>query len=141
VSHKSNSWTTDCSILGTPSGPSLSFEAINATDYKATVALIKSLCKPIGGCFLMSRVLSETTFVNQTEDDFEKVFEVKTTAFRNLSKAVDINTLDLFVSFSSIATLVGSAGQSNYTRYIMNMHFRCYRLLSPLATLYLPMKT
>ncbi|KAF8503015.1 ketoacyl-synt-domain-containing protein [Hysterangium stoloniferum] len=94
---------------------SLSLEAVDATDYEATAALIKSLQKPIGGCFLMSLVLSDKSFANQTEDDFEKVFDAKTTAFQNLSHALDINTLDFFVSFSSVAALFGSAGQSNYT--------------------------
>jgi len=94
---------------------SLSLEAVDATDYEATAALIKSLHKPLGGCFLMSLVLSDKSFANQTEDDFEKVFEAKTTAFQNLSHAININTLDFFVSFSSVAALFGSAGQSNYT--------------------------
>jgi hypothetical protein len=60
VSHKSDSWTTDASILGMPFGPSLSLEAVDTTDYyKAMGALIKFLCKPTGGCLLVSLVLSD----------------------------------------------------------------------------------
>jgi len=98
---------------------SLSLEAVDAGDHNATARVIKSIEKPIGGCFLMSLVLSDKAFLNQTEDDFEKVFEAKTTAFRNLEHALDIASLDFFVSFSSVAALFGSAGQSNYTRCVL----------------------
>lgn len=98
---------------------SLSLEAVDASDYAATAELIKSLQKPIGGCFLMSLVLSDKSFANQTDDDFERVFEAKTAAFQNLAHAVDISSFDFFVSFSSVAALFGSAGQSNYTRYVV----------------------
>lgn len=94
---------------------SLSLEAVDASDHKATAELVNSLKKPIGGCFLMSLVLSDKSFANQTEDDFEKVFEAKTAAFQNLAHSVDISSFDFFVAFSSVAALLGSAGQSNYT--------------------------
>jgi hypothetical protein len=97
---------------------SLSLEAVDASDHEVTVELIKSLKKPIGGCFLMSLVLSDKSFTNQTDDDFEKVFEAKTAAFQNLAHSVDISSFDFFVSFSSVAALFGSAGQSNYTRCV-----------------------
>ncbi|KIJ23410.1 hypothetical protein M422DRAFT_56842 [Sphaerobolus stellatus SS14] len=94
---------------------SLSLEAVDAGDHEATSNLVKSLEKPIGGVFLMSLVLSDKAFMNQTEDDFEKVFEAKTIAFQNLAHILRIDALDFFVSFSSVAALFGSAGQSNYT--------------------------
>lgn len=97
---------------------SLSLEAVDASDSEATAKLIASLQKPIGGCFLMSLVLSDKSFSNQTADDFEKVFDAKTSAFRNLARCTDISSFDFFVSFSSVAALFGSAGQSNYTRWV-----------------------
>ncbi|GJJ10518.1 Type I Iterative PKS [Clathrus columnatus] len=92
----------------------LSLRAVDASNAIATSELIASLQKPIGGCFLMTMVLSDKSFTNQTKEDFEKVFASKTTAFRNLEQAIDINSLDFFVSFSSVAALFGSPGQSNY---------------------------
>lgn len=92
----------------------LSLRAVDASDAAATAELVTSLLKPLGGCFLMTMVLSDKSFTNQTREDFEKVFASKTTAFRNLEQAIDINTLDFFVSFSSVAALFGSPGQSNY---------------------------
>lgn len=67
----------------------------------------------------MSLVLSDKSFANQTDDDFERVFEAKTAAFQNLAHAADISSFDFLVSFSSVAALFGSAGQSNYTRYVV----------------------
>lgn len=62
----------------------------------------------------MTMVLSDKSFTNQTKEDFEKVFASKTTAFRNLEQATSLDALDFFVSFSSVAALFGSPGQSNY---------------------------
>lgn len=93
---------------------SLSLRAVDASDPLATAELVKSLQKPIGGCFLMTMVLSDKSFTNQTKEDFEKVFASKTTAFRNLERATSLDALDFFVSFSSVAALFGSPGQSNY---------------------------
>jgi KR domain len=97
----------------------LSLEAVDASEYEATARLIRSLQKPIGGCFLMSLVLSDKSFANQTSNDFKKVFAAKTAAFENLARAVDISAFDFFVSFSSVAALFGSAGQSNYTTCVL----------------------
>lgn len=96
----------------------LTLEAVDASDYEGTQKLIKSLQKPLGGCFLMSLVLSDKAFINQTEDDFERVFEAKTVALQNLVRSTDMTSLDFLVSFSSVAALFGSAGQSNYTRWV-----------------------
>lgn len=95
---------------------SLHLEAVDASKYKATSRLLRSLRRPLGGCFLMSLVLSDKAFLNQTKDDFDKVFAAKAKAFRNLERCMDISQLDFFVTFSSVAALFGSAGQSNYTR-------------------------
>lgn len=66
----------------------------------------------------MSLVLSDKAFLNQTKEDFDKVFAAKTKAFHNLERCMNISQLDFFVTFSSVAALFGSAGQSNYTRYV-----------------------
>lgn len=94
---------------------SLHLEAVDASKHKATSRLLKSLRRPLGGCFLMSLVLSDKAFLNQTKEDFDRVFAAKTKAFLNLERCMDISRLDFFVTFSSVAALFGSAGQSNYT--------------------------
>ena len=48
-------------------------------------------------------------------DDFEAVMKPKVEGGANLHRAVEGSDLDFFVTFSSIASMMGSPGQSNYS--------------------------
>ncbi len=69
---------------------------------------------PLAGIFQAAGVIEDSTLVNLTWEKFTKVIEPKVKGTWNLhlnSKELD---LDLFVTFSSAASLLGSFGQGNY---------------------------
>ncbi|KAJ7636257.1 hypothetical protein FB45DRAFT_1024384 [Roridomyces roridus] len=86
----------------------------DATDVNQMAALVRSLSAPLAGCFLMTMVVSDALFFNQTPDTFRSVYDSKIRAFEVFAGQVDIGTLDFFVALSSISGLVGLVGQSNY---------------------------
>jgi len=92
----------------------LRIEASNATSFLATSELVQSLEKPLGGVILMSLVLSDGLFASQTEIGFKKVMDAKWGALSTFNDVRPIKDLDFFVSFSSAASVLGNAGQSNY---------------------------
>jgi hypothetical protein len=93
---------------------SLQLEACDATSALGMRRLIDSIKEPLGGCFLMTLVLSDDLFVNQTEDSIRRVVDAKWISLTTLHEIVPIQTLDFCVSFSSISALFGNHGQSNY---------------------------
>ncbi|KAJ7708733.1 hypothetical protein B0H17DRAFT_1030700 [Mycena rosella] len=92
----------------------LRLEQCDATDSQATSRLIKSLPKPLAGCFQMTLVLSDALFLNQTPASFAAVHDGKIKVFEVFAAEVDITSLDFYVAFSSLSGLTGSPGQSNY---------------------------
>lgn len=66
---------------------------------------------------IMTAVLIDRTFLMQTHETFEAPFAAKTGAFETLEKVVDIDSLDFVLAFSSVAGMIGNAGQTNYSRF------------------------
>ena len=62
----------------------------------------------------MSMVLSDGLFANQTEAGFKKAMDPKWGALSTFNGVQPIKDLDFFVSFSSVTSVFGNAGQSNY---------------------------
>jgi KR domain len=93
----------------------LRVEAADAASFEATGAVVKSIDQPIGGCLLMTLVLSDGLFMRHTEETYRKVFDAKVKAVQALNAAIPIEMLDFFVFFSSITTILGNNGQGNYT--------------------------
>ncbi|KAI0313261.1 hypothetical protein OF83DRAFT_1286326 [Amylostereum chailletii] len=87
----------------------------DATNVEETASLVHSIPVAIGGCFLMTLVLHDSLFLNQTEESFRRVWDAKWKAYSVFSSQVPIERLDFFVSFSSVMGLLGSVGQSNYS--------------------------
>lgn len=94
----------------------LRLEKCDGTDSEATALLVKSLSVPIAGCFQMTLVLSDALFLKQTQASFSAVHDSKIKIFDVFAGAVDINSLDFYIAFSSLTGLLGHAGQSNYAR-------------------------
>lgn len=92
----------------------LRIEACDATSSLQTLRLVQSLEKPLGGAILMSLVLSDGLFASQTEAGFKKVIDAKWGALSTFNDVQPIKDLDFFVSFSSVASVFGNPGQSNY---------------------------
>jgi acyl transferase domain-containing protein/pimeloyl-ACP methyl ester carboxylesterase/acyl-coenzyme A synthetase/AMP-(fatty) acid ligase len=69
---------------------------------------------PLKGIFHAAGVLDDGFLQSQTWERFERVIAPKTLTAWNLHQATEKIDLDFFVLFSSVASLIGSPGQSNY---------------------------
>ena len=102
--------------------PDLTFrvEASDASSVESTTNLLRSIPVPLGGCLLMTVVLSDRTFVFQDDDGFNKVFASKTGACSVIASCLPggIRSLDFFIPFSSVVGLFGNGGQTNYSRFV-----------------------
>lgn len=68
----------------------------------------------VRGIIHAAGVIQDSLFMQQTSQSFENVMLPKVQGTWNLSELTSALPLDFFVCFSSIASLLGSAGQSNY---------------------------
>lgn len=88
----------------------------DVTDFQALkTALAASIRLPLGGIFHGAGQLADASLQNLTDAQFQQVMQAKVTGSLNLHRLSQGKEIDLFVLFSSIANLVGSAGQANYT--------------------------
>lgn len=69
---------------------------------------------PLAGIFHAAGVLDDAPLQNLTEGHFARLMQAKVTGSLNLHRLAQAANVELFVMFSSIANLVGSAGQANY---------------------------
>jgi hypothetical protein len=92
--------------------------ACDAASESDTSKLVSNLTSPLGGCILMSVVLSDRLLISHTKDSFWVPFASKEKAFHVLENVINIPCLDFLVTLSSAATF-GSSGQTNYARYIL----------------------
>ena len=70
--------------------------------------------QPLTGIFHLAGVLDDGIFAEQNAERFEQVFHAKVQGALNLHEATKDIPLDYFVLFSSIASSMGSPGQTNY---------------------------
>jgi acyl transferase domain-containing protein/acyl carrier protein len=73
-----------------------------------------SLDRPLRGIIHAAGVLEDGVLLRQTWEQFANVLEPKLNGAWNLHHLSQDYPIDFFVMFSSIASLIGSAGQSNY---------------------------
>ncbi|KAL5536615.1 PKS2_2 [Sanghuangporus sanghuang] len=104
-------------FLQTQVDVSIRMESCDATCKDDTVKLLSTIGVPIGGCMLLSILLSDMTFFAHTNEMYEAPFYPKVKAFRVLEHTMDIEKLDFFVAFSS-CIIFGNAGQTNYSRQV-----------------------
>jgi NAD(P)-dependent dehydrogenase (short-subunit alcohol dehydrogenase family) len=67
----------------------------------------------IGGCIQSSMVLRDSVFANMSYENWKACTDVKTIGSWNLHTLLPDN-MDFFIMLSSIAGVIGSAGQANY---------------------------
>jgi NADPH:quinone reductase-like Zn-dependent oxidoreductase/acyl carrier protein len=79
-----------------------------------TVAHIHDALPPLRGIIHAAGLLDDGIAGEQDAGRFEKVLWPKVAGTWNLHQATERLDLDFFVCFSSIASLLGNAGQSNY---------------------------
>ncbi len=90
-----------------------------ATDVSELENLEKSIAPyvaeyPLTGILHLAGVLEDAVLENQTQEKFLKPFAAKVRGAWNLHRVSLKTPLDFFVTFSSIASVMGSSGQGNY---------------------------
>jgi acyl transferase domain-containing protein/acyl-CoA synthetase (AMP-forming)/AMP-acid ligase II/pimeloyl-ACP methyl ester carboxylesterase/acyl carrier protein len=89
---------------------------VDITDYQAIKDVFDANHKfPIKGVIHAAGVLKDGLLQNQIWEEFERVIAPKVAGAWNLHQISKNLELDFFVLFSSVASLIGSPGQSNYT--------------------------
>ncbi|MEW6365365.1 MAG: type I polyketide synthase [Acidobacteriota bacterium] len=83
-------------------------------DVARAVARISSSLPPLRGVIHAAGLLDDGIAGEQDERRFEAVMRPKVAGTWNLHRETERLDLDFFVCFSSIASLLGNAGQSNY---------------------------
>jgi surfactin synthase thioesterase subunit/aryl carrier-like protein len=99
------------------SGINVMLENINLSslsDVQASVKRITAVA-PIGGLIHGAAVLQDSTIQNLDEKVFAKVFVPKAIGAWNLHVALENTPVDFFLSLSSISSVFGLPGQSNYS--------------------------
>jgi acyl transferase domain-containing protein len=93
---------------------SMKCDVSDAEAVENTVHHIKSVFPPVKGVFHAAGILDDVLFENLTSEKFEHTLRPKANGAWNLHQQFTGNTVDIFVLFSSVAGILGSAGQSNY---------------------------
>jgi acyl carrier protein len=92
-------------------------EPCDVTDQAALQQLfetIHSSMPPIAGIMHAAMVLDDAILANLDEERFHRVLAPKVAGAENLDQLVRGQSLDYFVMFSSVTTLLGNPGQANY---------------------------
>ena len=75
---------------------------------------IRDTMPPVAGVCNAAMVLSDKLFVDMNADIMNKVLKPKVEGTNHLDELFNQPSLDFFVMFSSLASVIGNAGQSNY---------------------------
>ncbi len=98
-------------------GANIHIELADVTDADAVdsmFARIEDALPPIGGVIHSVGVLSDASLMNQSWEGFERVLWPKVLGAWHLHRATLDRDLDMFVLFSSVAGVLGNAGQANH---------------------------
>ncbi len=83
---------------------------------------------PIFGVIHLAGCTRDSLFVNKSMADLQAVMQPKVNGTVNLDLATQADMLDFFVSFSSVAAVLGNPGQSDYaTANAFLLHYMAYR--------------
>ncbi|MBD2257782.1 type I polyketide synthase [Pseudanabaena sp. FACHB-2040] len=89
-------------------------DVAKAAPLEALLQRVRQQLPPLRGVLHAAGTLADSTLLNLTAVQFTKVMTAKVEGAWNLHQATLADALDWFVSFSSIASLLGSPGQGNY---------------------------
>ena len=99
-------------------GVAVRVELADVTDGGAVAAMLERVERelpPLAGVFHSVGVLSDASVMNQDWARFERVLWPKVMGAWHLHRATAERELELFVLFTSVAGVLGNAGQANYT--------------------------
>lgn len=103
----------------------LSCDVSDHASLKTAADSIIAECGRIDGIFHSAGVFRNGFIINKSEKDLDAVFASKIIGTCNLEKCFADSDPDFFVMFSSIASLIGKAGQSDYV--YANRFIDCFR--------------
>ncbi|NRD72189.1 SDR family NAD(P)-dependent oxidoreductase [Shewanella sp. VB17] len=95
-------------------GADIDYQTCDVANRQVLAALLDQLNRPLRGIFHCAGVLADGAFTTLTDDDFERVICAKMLGSWHLHELTRDMRLDCFVMYSSLASLLGAAGQSNY---------------------------
>ncbi|MER5435287.1 SDR family NAD(P)-dependent oxidoreductase [Streptomyces sp. NPDC002588] len=84
------------------------------TALRTTLGLVREELPPLHGVVHAAGLLDDATVLNATPEQIERVLAPKIDGARHLDAATADEALDFFVMFSSVASLIGNAGQAGY---------------------------
>jgi len=105
-------------------GADVQFRANDITDRSEVASLLDDITAnmpPIIGVANGAMVLQDTPWRDMSLESLERVFGPKVDGSRYLDELLRKHELDFFIFFSSLATVFGNHGQSNYTAANMHM--------------------
>ena len=92
--------------------------AASATSLEQLETVLRGTSAPLGGAIILSAILNDRPFASQDQENFDAAFPPKVDAFAALTQAIDIESLDFCVTFSSISGMFGNPGQTSYAAYV-----------------------
>ncbi|KAL1610861.1 NRPS [Paraconiothyrium brasiliense] len=97
-------------------------DVANTKSVQGVVTTIRETMPPIGGVCNAAMVLSDQTFADTDADEFETVTRPKVDGSECLDQIFySDRSLDFFILFSSLASVIGNSGQGNYNAANMYM--------------------
>ena len=98
-------------------GAEVRAEIVDVSDGPALAAMLDRIAAalpPLGGVIHCAGAISDASLANQDRASLERVLGPKALGAWNLHRATLDRELDLFVLFSSVAGVLGNAGQANH---------------------------
>lgn len=93
----------------------ISSDVAKLEDVYALYQQIKSICRHVNGILHTAGINQDDFFIRKEKEDFEQVLSAKVDGTRHLDEIFAKEELDFFVLFSSIASVFGNVGQSDYS--------------------------
>ena len=81
---------------------------------RSVYTAIRDTMPPVAGVCNAAMVLSDKLFVDMSADTMNKVLKPKVDGTKHLDELFNQPSLDFFITFSSLASVIGNGGQSNY---------------------------
>jgi len=80
----------------------LSFLAVDPTDKASMFNMLQTICQDnLGGCILLTAVLTDGIFRHLQENNFASIYATKLGALVTSKEVVDFDAMDFFVEFTS----------------------------------------
>ena len=86
----------------------------NKQAVKQVVDEIRASCPPIAGVGNGAMVLQDVLFSDMSLDQMQQVLRPKIDGTNHLLEVLQKDKLDFFIMFSSVSSIIGNPGQSNY---------------------------